>query len=308
MALAVHLDQPLLEHPRLDHQVVHADEELAVQREGFLDERRAPAPGGRFGHGARAYTTPGRGICCPAGHDPSPARGRRRPRPGRPGLPEARHRLQGPDAGAGRPAAVPWGRLGARRPGGHPGHHRGGGNRGPGLHPRRARWPPRCVVDSFRSASRESCPGRRTGRPTGSSTARTRWSSTPTRWSGTPGSWSWTTCWRPVAPPLATEKLIRRCGGVVVGFVFLVELEYLGGAERLGAERVVSLLKYDTALSRRKAPSNLVDKARVSLFGAVREVAVLRSRPRRCLAASPRRSANARHPVDLCGARRSPPG
>ncbi|MGZ6097569.1 MAG: phosphoribosyltransferase family protein, partial [Myxococcaceae bacterium] len=43
---------------------------------------------------------------------------------------------------------------------------------------------------------------------------------------------------------LATEKLIRRCGGVVVGFVFLVELEYLGGAERLGADRVVSLLKY----------------------------------------------------------------
>lgn len=43
---------------------------------------------------------------------------------------------------------------------------------------------------------------------------------------------------------LATEKLIRRCGGVVVGFVFLVELEFLGGSERLGSNRVVSLLKY----------------------------------------------------------------
>jgi adenine phosphoribosyltransferase len=43
----------------------------------------------------------------------------------------------------------------------------------------------------------------------------------------------------------ATEKLIRRCGGVVVGFVFLLELAYLGGAERLGPDRVVSLLRYE---------------------------------------------------------------
>jgi adenine phosphoribosyltransferase len=44
---------------------------------------------------------------------------------------------------------------------------------------------------------------------------------------------------------LATEKLIRRAGGTVVGFTFLVELVYLGGASRLGSDRVVSLLTYD---------------------------------------------------------------
>ena len=46
---------------------------------------------------------------------------------------------------------------------------------------------------------------------------------------------------------VATEKLIRRASGVVVGFAFLVELAYLGGAERLGSDRVVSLLKYEHA-------------------------------------------------------------
>jgi adenine/guanine phosphoribosyltransferase-like PRPP-binding protein len=46
---------------------------------------------------------------------------------------------------------------------------------------------------------------------------------------------------------VATEKLIRRAGGQVVGFAFLVELTFLGGAERLGADRVVSLLKYERA-------------------------------------------------------------
>jgi adenine phosphoribosyltransferase len=45
----------------------------------------------------------------------------------------------------------------------------------------------------------------------------------------------------------ATEKLIRRANGTVVGFVFLVELTFLGGADRLGADRVVSLLKYERA-------------------------------------------------------------
>ena len=44
---------------------------------------------------------------------------------------------------------------------------------------------------------------------------------------------------------LATEKLIRRAGGTVVGFAFLVELAFLRGAERLGPDRIVSLLKYD---------------------------------------------------------------
>ena len=45
----------------------------------------------------------------------------------------------------------------------------------------------------------------------------------------------------------ATEKLIRRANGTVVGFVFLVELTFLGGADRLGADRVISLLKYERA-------------------------------------------------------------
>jgi adenine phosphoribosyltransferase len=45
----------------------------------------------------------------------------------------------------------------------------------------------------------------------------------------------------------ATERLVRRAGGTVVGFAFLVELAFLRGAERLGAERVVSLLKYEVA-------------------------------------------------------------
>ncbi len=45
----------------------------------------------------------------------------------------------------------------------------------------------------------------------------------------------------------ATEKLIRRAGGTVVGFVFLAELAFLGGAERLGPDRVLSFLKYDQA-------------------------------------------------------------
>ena len=44
---------------------------------------------------------------------------------------------------------------------------------------------------------------------------------------------------------LATDKLIRRAGGTVVGFAFVVELAFLLGAEKLGSDRVVSLLKYD---------------------------------------------------------------
>jgi len=45
----------------------------------------------------------------------------------------------------------------------------------------------------------------------------------------------------------ATEALIRRAGGIVVGFAFLVELAFLGGGERLGADRVVSLIRYERA-------------------------------------------------------------
>jgi adenine phosphoribosyltransferase len=43
----------------------------------------------------------------------------------------------------------------------------------------------------------------------------------------------------------ATDRLIRRAGGTVVSFAFLVELAFLRGAEKLGSDRVVSLLKYE---------------------------------------------------------------
>src|SRR5215469_3827596 len=43
----------------------------------------------------------------------------------------------------------------------------------------------------------------------------------------------------------ATDKLIRRAGGTVVGFAFLVELAELGGGDRLGSDRVVSLIRYE---------------------------------------------------------------
>jgi adenine phosphoribosyltransferase len=42
----------------------------------------------------------------------------------------------------------------------------------------------------------------------------------------------------------ATGRLIARQGGALVGFSFLVELGFLDGAKRLGAERVHSLIKY----------------------------------------------------------------
>jgi adenine phosphoribosyltransferase len=42
----------------------------------------------------------------------------------------------------------------------------------------------------------------------------------------------------------ATGRLVARQGGVLVGFSFLVELGFLEGARRLGAERVHSLIKY----------------------------------------------------------------
>jgi adenine phosphoribosyltransferase len=42
----------------------------------------------------------------------------------------------------------------------------------------------------------------------------------------------------------ATGRLVSRQGGTLVGFSFLVELGFLNGAKRLGAERVHSLLTY----------------------------------------------------------------
>jgi adenine phosphoribosyltransferase len=42
----------------------------------------------------------------------------------------------------------------------------------------------------------------------------------------------------------ATGRLVERQGGTLVGFSFLVELEFLNGAKKLGDQRVHSLIKY----------------------------------------------------------------
>ena len=42
----------------------------------------------------------------------------------------------------------------------------------------------------------------------------------------------------------ATAKLVAAQGGALVGFSFLVELGFLGGAQKLGPERVHALIKY----------------------------------------------------------------
>jgi adenine phosphoribosyltransferase len=42
----------------------------------------------------------------------------------------------------------------------------------------------------------------------------------------------------------ATLRLVERLGGVVVGCAFLVELEFLGGRQRLGEHDVLSLVTY----------------------------------------------------------------
>ena len=42
----------------------------------------------------------------------------------------------------------------------------------------------------------------------------------------------------------AAGKLVERLGGSVPGFAFLIELTFLNGRERVGAERVFSLIQY----------------------------------------------------------------
>jgi adenine phosphoribosyltransferase len=42
----------------------------------------------------------------------------------------------------------------------------------------------------------------------------------------------------------ATADLVRRIGGEVAAFAFLIELGFLGGRERLGAGDVVALIRY----------------------------------------------------------------
>jgi adenine phosphoribosyltransferase len=40
----------------------------------------------------------------------------------------------------------------------------------------------------------------------------------------------------------AKAALVEKMGGIVVGFAFLIELDFLGGREKLGAARIVSLI------------------------------------------------------------------
>jgi adenine phosphoribosyltransferase len=42
----------------------------------------------------------------------------------------------------------------------------------------------------------------------------------------------------------AVGRLVERQGGVVIGFSFVVELGFLAGASKLGADKVTSLVKY----------------------------------------------------------------
>lgn len=42
----------------------------------------------------------------------------------------------------------------------------------------------------------------------------------------------------------ATAKLVRKLGGVIAGFAFLLELDALNGREKLGDTRIVSLIHY----------------------------------------------------------------
>ena len=42
----------------------------------------------------------------------------------------------------------------------------------------------------------------------------------------------------------ATINMVEALGGVIVGLVFLIELSYLDGREKLGKYNIMSLLKY----------------------------------------------------------------
>jgi len=43
----------------------------------------------------------------------------------------------------------------------------------------------------------------------------------------------------------AAAELIRRCGGTIAGFSFIVELAFLNGRKRIGEHEVRSLIRYD---------------------------------------------------------------
>jgi len=42
----------------------------------------------------------------------------------------------------------------------------------------------------------------------------------------------------------ATANLVEKCGAEVVGFAFIIELEFLKGREKIAEYDVVSLIKY----------------------------------------------------------------
>lgn len=43
----------------------------------------------------------------------------------------------------------------------------------------------------------------------------------------------------------AVRRLVEKAGGVVIGFSFILELEFLKGKQKLGAEKVLSLTTYN---------------------------------------------------------------
>ena len=66
----------------------------------------------------------------------------------------------------------------------------------------------------------------------------------PTRSRPERGCWSTTTCWPPAAPPPRCVSWWSALEGEVAACSFLVELEGLGGRERLAGREVHSLLSY----------------------------------------------------------------
>ena len=105
--------------------------------------------------------------------------------------------------------------------------------RGPRLHHGwRARGTARLRASSPR-ASRGSCRGGRSRRSTRSSTASTRSSSTPTRSARASACSSTTTCSRPAAPRRRSASSSSASAARSSASLFLIELDFLHGRERL---------------------------------------------------------------------------
>ena len=168
------------------------------------------------------------------------------PHPGRARLPEARDRLQGHHAAAGRCR----GAQGSRRRAGRvrraaaPRHR--AGRRVARLHPRPgARDPPRRRLRD-RAQARQAAldaPSRRAMR---SSTARTASSSTTTRSSTGMRVLVHDDLLATGGTARATCDLAEAVGGTVVGCAFLIELAFLGGRARLAPFPVEALISYSS--------------------------------------------------------------